>query len=118
MTEQKQFPPKLLKGKLYQKTTKDGQTFFIGTDGYLKTLVFKATPKEGEEDNVWLTYVVPRSEEEIAQRQTQNAAKYGNTASNVGHTHTVTGHAAGTLQNSAPPAPAHRTQGPDDWIPF
>jgi hypothetical protein len=109
MTEQKPFPPKLLKGRMYEKKTKTGETFYAGTDGYLKTYMFKDNKNSTGEDNVWLVYVVPRSEEEIAQRREQNAAKYGVQPTSP----------AGTY-GSAPPQ--RNTQplnnGPDDWIPF
>ena len=115
MTEQKPFPPKLLKGRMYEKKTKTGETFYAGTDGYLKTYMFKDNKNSTGEDNVWLVYVVPRSEEEIAQRREQNATKYGAAAVNQAAP-------SNTYPNYSPEPQKRNTQplnnGPDDWIPF
>jgi hypothetical protein len=114
MTEQKPFPPKLLKARMYEKKTKTGETFFAGTDGYLKTFMFKA--KGGaEEDNVWLVYVVPRSEEEIAQRREQNSQKYGSPApSPSAPPQANPNYAASPQRRNTQPL----NNGPDDWMPF
>jgi hypothetical protein len=108
MTEQKTFPPKLLKGRMYEKKTKTGETFFTGTDGYLKTYMFKDNKNSTPEDNIWAVYVVPRSEEEIAQRKEQNAQRFGPS--------TAPSRSPQPPQQNAPASSARGSL--DDWIPF
>jgi hypothetical protein len=108
------FPPKFLKARMYEKRTKTGDVYFTGTDGLLRTFMFKDNKNSTADDMIWLVYVSPRSEEEIAQRREQNAAKYGGSVGS--HSHSISSPNYVDAGRTSPPQPQSTSL--NDWIPF